>query len=259
MIAVVHIDGNNMGMRIRDLMQDEEDYGTAVKRMRTISKNINYSFRDTYEKTARHLGEWVESDANQVLRKGTKDEPVAYIRKIITAGDDITFVCNAKIALDIVNYFIQDISKKMMYVMGQEDDLEKYGLSVCAGIAFTHHHFPFSTAYQVAEACCDNAKDRAKEEHNREAGRIGNWIDFQICKDVQNTDFRRNREKNYKISEGEWLLRRPYYVDVRSDAYVEMNKKNAVYSFRHFDEIFQYMTKKILSSLAKELRNFYQL
>ena len=259
MIAVVHIDGNNMGMRIRDLMQDEEDYGSAVKRMRTISQNINRNFKDTYDKTAKHLREWVESDANQVLRKGTKDKPAVYIRKIITAGDDITFVCNAKIALDIVNYFIQDISKKMMYEAKQEDDLEKYGLSVCAGIAFINYHFPFSTAYQVAEACCDSAKSRAKEEHNREFARIGNWIDFQICRDVQDTDFKRNREKNYRISGGEWLLRRPYYVDVKSNAYEKMNKKNTAYSFRHFDEIFQYMTKKIPSSLAKELRNTYPL
>ena len=37
-LAVVHIDGNSMGNRIKEIMKDKKDYSVAIKTMRTISK-----------------------------------------------------------------------------------------------------------------------------------------------------------------------------------------------------------------------------
>lgn len=276
-IAVVHIDGNNMGMRIRALIENHDTYESAVKKMRAISKNINSSFKEAYQEMETYLNQWLESSENKILKT-----PGVYLRKIIVAGDDITFVCNGKLALSLVRYFIQQVSQKVMDGDSTKENIEKYGMSVCAGIAYVHSHFPFSVAYNVAEECCDSAKTRAKKENNlqkivienrTEIERIGNWIDFQICKNVQNIDLEGSREKNYEISEDEYLLRRPYYVDVTNNklsyniskdveqAYLEMNEKNKKYSFSIFEELYAYFSdaKQIPASMAKTLRNTYPL
>ena len=272
-IAVVHIDGNNMGMRIRSLIEHHDTYESAVKKMRTISKNINYSFKDAYEQMEQYLKNWLQSEDNKILNPSG-----VYLRKIIVAGDDITFVCNGKIALSLVKYFIQQVSKKVMDGTQKKKNIERYGMSVCAGIAYTHSHFPFSVAYHVAEECCSSAKARAKEtehiqeirmENGQAMDRIGNWVDFQICKNVQNIDLENSREKNYRISEEEYLLRRPYYVEILpqgtddtvEQAYLKMNEKNKAYAFSIFEKLYTYFSdnKQIPSSMAKTLRNTYPL
>ena len=267
-LAVVHIDGNNMGMRIRNLMQDETDYEKAVKKMRAISKNINSSFKETFETVRTRVQDWVSSPANTVLKKKDKDgQEAVYIRKILVAGDDITFVCNAGLALPIVEFFAQDVSAKVMYGdAGNEKDIENYGFSVCAGLAYVHSHFPFHTAYEVAEECCSSAKKRAKEEGNKlltveGQERIANWVDFQICRSVHNIDLEKSREKNYTLSEGESLLRRPYYIEVMRPSYENFNVRNAGYSYRKFKAIMDYFKYNgdMPRSLAKEFRNTYPL
>lgn len=250
-IAVVHIDGNNMGMRIRDLLQEVKDYSEAVKRMREISLNINDGFKESFASMVGKIQTWVGNDKK-------------YIRKIIVAGDDITFVCNGKLALAAVEAFVDDVTKKVMF--GDDtnsENVKKYGMSVCAGIAYVHSHFPFSTAYQVAEACCDSAKTRAKQDANKEGDRIGNWVDFQICKDVQNVDLEKNREKDYRVASDEWLLRRPYYMATHreNNEYFHMNNMNESYSFEKFKDSYAYFTDedKMPSALAKKFRNTYPL
>lgn len=263
-IAVIHIDGNNMGMRIRDLLEQVEGYSNAVNRMRTISYNINRSFKDSFDTMTKSIEAWIMSDANKLLKKELEEKTAKYIRKIIVAGDDITFVCNGKLALAAVEAFVEDVTKKVMFGDSSDpENVKKYGMSVCAGIAYVHSHFPFSTAYQVAEECCDSAKTRAKVEANMEGSRIGNWVDFQICKDVQNVDLEKNREKDYRISDDEWLLRRPYYIaiDSTNNEYANMNSMNECYSFKHFKDTYAFFTdeSKMPSSLAKEFRNTYPL
>ena len=260
-LAVVHIDGNNMGMRIRTLMENVPDYAEAVKKMRSISKNINYSFKETFESTRNFIQEWVESPANKVLKKEQKGQKAQYIRKILVAGDDITFICNARLALPIVQYFTQEVTGKVMFGESTEENLREYGFSVCAGIAYVHSHFPFHTAYEVAEECCSSAKKRAKEDGRKENDRIGNWVDFQICKSVHNIDLEKSREKNYRLAEEEWLLRRPYYLEVTHPSYTDFNETNEKYSYENFERIMDYFTDKSVMphSLAKEFRNTYPL
>lgn len=82
---------------------------------------------------------------------------------MIVAGDDITYVCNAHIALETVRYYSEQISGLMMVSEeSTQENIKKYGFSICAGIAYIGSHFPFYTAYEVAEACCASAKGEAK-------------------------------------------------------------------------------------------------
>ena len=70
-LAVVHIDGNNMGLRIRAQIEEIEKYDEAVNTMRRISYRINHSYKKVFEKMA------------QEFNQGDKQYNVL---KILTAG-----------------------------------------------------------------------------------------------------------------------------------------------------------------------------
>lgn len=256
-IAVVHIDGNNMGLRIRKLVEHIENYQEAVTRMRQISYNITYSYLDTF------------NEMKEIFERKYQDSRVKrFVRKVVVAGDDITYVCNAYIAMETVEWFCQKISQLTMNAETgesasmeiQDADIQEYGFSVCAGIAYIHSHFPFGTAYEVAESCCDNAKAAAKSEENKAYYKVtepkkykviskeeylresiaqpvqrtkmgdkkvpsypyyfektGNFFDFQICKNIQCLDLDKVREQEYTTASGEKLLIRPYYIPMLAD------------------------------------------
>jgi len=310
-IAVVHIDGNNMGLRIRKLIENKTDYEDAVNEMRKISYNIKHSYLDTFE------------DMKKKFEKENDDKIKRFVRKIIVAGDDITYVCNAYIALDTVKYFCNKISKLTMNrdkndVVITQKDINEYGFTVCAGIAFIRSHFPFNVGYEVAEACCDSAKDMAKarknkayfkikdgvctdievkeyEKHLKENAegervlsdgyfeKVGNFVDFQICKNVQCMDLEQTREKEYITSNGENLMLRPYYIEMSESVennsdkldVINGNKENVFSKLKrninyfsnegiknikvHDAETLDDKEKNMPRSMAKDIRNKYSL
>lgn len=231
-LAVCHIDGNSMGSRIRELMSGRQTYDEAIVKMRAISQEIAENFRSTFDHMAAYMDELspkIKSDVKKHL-----------YREIIVAGDDITFVCNAKLAIPAVKYFLAHI--------GAEKDY-----SACGGIAYFNSHFPFSDAYQVAEACCESAKKRAKMKENRgEQETVGNYFDYQICTNVKAANLESYRERHYGSDRGMFIAR-PYYVPAVCDLH-QLNEKNEKYSVERLDfwtEVFRKMPR----SKAKKLRN----
>ena len=244
-LAIVHMDGNNMGLRIRGLVQGEKDYVKAVNLMRQISHNIHYAYLNTFE------------EMKEDLQDSENDRKL--IRKILVAGDDITYICNAKLALASVEHFSKKITGKVMYGDESKENIKRYGFSVCAGIAYVHSHFPFYIGYEVAEACCDSAKDRAKKPENKDGDRVGNYVDFQICKNVQCRNLDRVREKEYRTPTGENLLIRPYYVPTDYDFGLSKTKEKN-YSYKKLKENIKYFAEgEIPRSFVKQIRNTYPL
>lgn len=254
-LGIVHIDGNNMGSRIRSLVQDKKQYADAVNTMRKISYQINMQYKNVFREMKDFFDKM--SGKHKEYEKKTNDY---FVMEILAAGDDITYVCNGKIALASVEYFCRHISK---YAMSAESDeeREKNVFSVCAGIAYAGSHFPFSIAYEVAEACCENAKKTAKV--NLDDGRVGNWVDFAFCKNVQTQNLEKTRRREYLTYSNEQLLLRPYYipVDVKShDGTFDRleESQHSLASFNRKVDFFQ-NEKNIPRSQSKDLRNTYSL
>lgn len=257
MLAVVHIDGNNIGLRIRELISDKKDYSEAINEMRRIS----YSIKTAYKKVFRDMVGTFESIKAE--SKGTikRDSSKWWIMKVIEAGDDITYVCNASIALATVEYFCSNISKYGM----KDDGGSKFRFSACGGVSYFNSHFPFDIAYNVAEECCESAKSRAKEEQNRSGETVGNWVDFQFCRSVHARNLERIRNEEYVTAAGENLLRRPYYI--HSADLAEGNPKfnemqDTVISYSAFVKdmkAFVQEESNLPRSYVKEMRNTYPL
>lgn len=140
-LAVCHIDGNSMGKRIKNKMERIDSYSSAVRTMRELSMEI----ADVFGTTFKDMTTYMEQLSPRV-KKNVKNR---LYRKIIVAGDDITFVCNAKLAIPAVKYFLAHLGKKGDY-------------SACGGIAYFNSHFPFSDAYQVADACATMPRNGQK-------------------------------------------------------------------------------------------------
>ncbi len=261
MIAIVHIDGNNMGSRIRGLVEGIDDYKEAISLMRTISYNINNSYKAVFNNMADHYNNLIDNS-----QFGKKDNMNCFVMKILTAGDDITYVCNAKIAIATVEYFVKHIMEYGMLGMNGE---KKNRFSVCAGIAYINSHFPFNIGYAVAEECCNVAKKRAKEKGNLVDGEIGNWLDFQVCKNIHTLNLELTRNREYITRTGEKLYKRPYYIKT-TDAFKRQDdnrdRREDIESFKEEMRIVNGDGKKgsadkkvIGRSFAKRLRNTYPI
>ena len=241
-IAIIHIDGNNMGKRINDILQ-QADYSNA----KTVFASIKV--RDRFEKVCEKMKELTD-EYKEMLSKDSKNKAkkIYLVHAVIQAGDDITYITRADIALSFTKKFIELISQE--YMIDDTND-PQYLISACAGIAYIDSHFPFSDGYDLAEACCSNAKARAKKNKSSN-GYIGNWIDFEICRHIKNVNLSQSR-KLYGTVDNTILYKKPYCIK-------HPNYQNEFFDFDSFEHKIQNLLsdKPILNrSRAKELREAY--
>lgn len=147
-IAVIHIDGNSMGKRVKDFQSSLEgkDWETYRKEFRKFSDSIDKNFKQAYKEMADEVADAIRKEKLAGLELEGEDFP---IRRIITAGDDICFITDGRIGLECARIFIEKLVEK-------GSDQEHY--AACAGVAIVHRKYPFYRAYELAEELCSNAK-----------------------------------------------------------------------------------------------------
>lgn len=223
LLAVVFIDGNNMGAYVAKKEDSDPKWESAIESFSKMSREINettvvagYEAMDEYltkkvqEKILDELGygkyvvgnnEGIEIvdgkphiDENIYEKLSSKDKDVIWrycYRKIVGAGDEATFICNARLAYEISLAYVKEIP------------IASNGIfTSCAGIAVFHSHTPFSDAYRIAEECCDSAKEMAHKMENT------SWIDFEYCQSGINSslDVIRQTEQTSEKSSRPWRI-----------------------------------------------------
>ena len=155
-IAIVHIDGNNMGARFISCDGLEERSAlsekVATKTLESFKSLVQWII-DKYEVFGKHLQ--------------LKDKMLP-IRPIIVGGDDITFVCNARIAVQAAHFLMQELLS------------DNHGMSIssCAGIAVIPTSYPFFRGYEMAEQLCDSAKSKMRAYNEKNKVNESCWMDF---------------------------------------------------------------------------------
>lgn len=198
-IAIVHIDGNSMGDRFKEL--------ATMKATQVLSKDLENAVKESFKK----LIELIKSELNDPKKKDflniKKDngQDVLPIRPIILGGDDITFVCDGRMGIYYAKVFMEEFAK--------QPASDGKPLSSCAGIAIIKTNYPFYKGYQLAEELCSNAKSRRREIKDD-----GSWIDFHIAYGGFSGSLREIRETHY-MSEMRNLLFRPYKITDLSSEY----------------------------------------
>lgn len=165
-IAVVHIDGNGMGKRMKEVFESHEDYREAISGLRKKSIEISDLFGSAYKAMLLKLQRYSER-----LHNGKEEEIIFPLRPIVLDGDDFTFLCTADLAIPMAAGFLEMLAEIQR---GQEEKI-----TACAGIAFVHSHFPFYAAYRIAEESCSNAKEKWYQDGENQ--KIG-YLDFQVLK-----------------------------------------------------------------------------
>ncbi len=208
--AVIHIDGNTMGIRIREFVAElaEKKNGNGepltvweqLSAMRALSVAISDLYRSTLQETLRAL--FPEKPGELMFRP------------IVLDGDDVTVMTVADKALDFTRTFMEKLSEKKI------KELEGFLPTAAAGIAFVKFKFPFSVACALAESCCRNAKAKTVERRGGARAFLAapvSSVDYQVCYSNISDDLETYREKNF-VFEGCTLLRRPYqFTEVKSD------------------------------------------
>lgn len=216
LISIVHIDGNNMGAKIEEIIDREKDYEKAIGKLRSFSKDITEIYNEAYENMLKISNNFLNNNLDKESFKQFKKQDGKYVapfRKILIKGDDVTYVCYGKFALSSVEIFFHELKKLL--------NLKKYNdLSACAGVCFLKPHFPFDKAYNIAESCCSNAKIKAK---TLKGNKGAYYLDFHVIHSGVCSDLNTTRNKHYNLEyledpilpkkiKGYNLLWRPYEV-----------------------------------------------
>lgn len=149
LLAVVYIDGNNMGAQVQECLKGFATYEDCVKQLREFSEDIQRKY--------------VQEGMQQIDKVlSAKYEDKVRRRFVIYAGDEINFICNARDAYIAAKAYLNNLHNKD---------------SACAGIAVFHSHAPYAEAYRIAEECCESGKVLMKKEGIADAS----LIDFHYC------------------------------------------------------------------------------
>lgn len=157
-IAVIYIDGNDMGNKISACTKGKDDYPLCVDALREFSINTDKYF----------VKQPIEA-IKDCLRKKSMSGVQHKYRLIIGGGDEITIICCAEDAMDIVTTYFETLEKSAPLAKDKKN-------ASCAGIAFFHSHMPFADVYKIAEECCESGKKHTRNGHSGES-----YIDFHYC------------------------------------------------------------------------------
>lgn len=205
--AVIHADGNNIGITIGRILQGSSDYETGIRTRRVIGQNLKDTIRGMMDRTLKELEDYYHRVT------GKSDGFEKEFLKANVAGDDINCVCNAWLAFPFFRFFYANLKGACIW----KTETEEVPLYVCMGIAYVTEDNAYHPAFSLAEDCCRSAKKAAKENCNLRNGLAGNWIDFQLLGNPNSQNLDMLREQSYMTAEGISLLTRPYCLDPEAE------------------------------------------
>lgn len=223
-IAVVHLDGNGIGQRFKELK--------TLEQVRNLSSDMAKAISSSFDAILEHLIELVKEKKIEI------NENFLPLRPIILGGDDITFVTRGNLGLYLAKLFIEKFEES------KTSDNKKN--SACAGIAIVNMKYPFYRAYMIAEELCTNAKTKRKRIKSEKS-----FIDFHVLSGQQSTSIELIRSEQFEIGDKK-LLTRPFVI----------NDQNSPFDFNNFIDAAKELNKKdnngkliFANNKLKELRD----
>ena len=219
-IAVGHADGNGMGQAMIEVgkhnAHDNRAYIEAVRnRSRFTARIAAEALRDTlqllfgaiqYEEDdcviVRRLTRkdgTTETAARLVLHRKGNNQWWLPFRPLVYGGDDLTFVCDARIGLRLMLEYLRRFEAR-----ANEREIQA---SACAGVAMVKSHYPFSRAYDLAEELCSSAKRfRAQRMAagltDTDKGVAGSYLDWHFATGGLTAELEEIRRREYEVAAG---------------------------------------------------------
>ena len=212
-LAIVHIDGNSMGERF-NLCKTLAERTKLSKTVATVTENAFHKIVELAASISpsQYLAEGIDV--------GSSQHPYLPMRPIIIGGDDVTFVCHARLAVVLAQAFMKELENLSRRELGQlTKDKSDAAIYSCAGIAILNTSYPFFRGYELAEQMCAKAKEKAREKQ-------GSWLDFIILHGEQAPTVDQIREQEYTSVKGGQLHFGPYIISDESNELKEYMLKN---------------------------------
>lgn len=212
-IAVVHIDGNQMGDKFKKLKkhfkesefkEDRNENEKYKKELRKLSDDIDKAYKESF----REMCEVIAYNEEEIKEETNISERIFPLRPLILAGDDITYIANGKIGVESARIFIEKLNKKTVKI-----GTEEIQLNACAGVSLVKLKYPFFKAYQLAEELCANGKKTILRNNDGDCSMIDWHIEYgEIADSLEEI-----RKKCYTISGSDnndvTLNMRPLYIN----------------------------------------------
>lgn len=227
LIAIIHIDGNDIGTKITNLVKlydEEAKNSTLLKELVKFSDKVNKVSKHALDETINHLASKLDGDdliltSGNIIELHTKEGiTILPIRPIVLGGDDLTLICDGRIALDLTVKYLQVAQTQTL-----ADDSPYY----CkAGVCIVKRHFPFYPAYQLSLQLSSSAKALGKEVEEdmrysqiprwEKVNKLKNWpyeipkfssLDWQICLNGIKGKLHEIRTEEYSGENGQLNLR----------------------------------------------------
>lgn len=245
--AIVHIDGNGMGKRVNDFQESKGTSGTTwdsfAQSIKKFSDAVDADFKEAYREMNRRVGKKMKDGSLNVLKLKNNAFP---IRRIISSGDDICFVCAGCIGIESARIFIEELNKRI-----NASDGKNY--NACAGVAIVHSKYPFFRAYELAEALCDNAKSLGASLSREDNGASVSAIDWHIEYGEMGDNLADIRSM-YRNEEGKYLYMRPYIISAPKEV-CERETARRYQNFSKVEKIISNKSTGYARGSVKELRS----
>jgi len=205
-IAVVHTDGNGMGKRFDEIAKIHNAANREyIKQVRALSQSVRTQADKALKATADYLIAGLKKGDIKIAVHKMSNIPLLPFRPIVFGGDDVTFVCDGRLGLQLANVYLKAFTEGHL-----SDDKPIFAR---AGIAVVKTHFPFSRAYDLSEDLARNAKESINElkEMHEEGANVMDWH-FSTTGVIRPLKDLRQREYQAKINNRSLLLR-PIRVD----------------------------------------------
>lgn len=232
-IAIVHIDGNNIG----ELFQSCQTLSERRKLSKTMSRMMEKAFSKLLKEIINHhMPYLLQENSGFRIAQSSEGKTILPIRPLVLGGDDITFISDGRLGL----YFAEKVIEYLKEESMKYPDFFPKPFSACAGIALTRTKYPFFRGYELAEELCGTAKQCAREETG------GSWLDFHLTYGGFSGELGAMRERHYTLDGDEKLRFGPYVID---NLLRENSIKNLKYGMRHFKRNWPHSKVKELRSM----------
>ncbi len=219
-VAVVHADGNGVGKiflnfkECLDRCPDLPGEGDPATRYLNALKNFSLELEEATERA--FCRAVAVLDTRRVDRQARLP-----LLPLVLGGDDLTVLCDGAQSLEFARQYLiafeeETASPKVPFLSTIANAaLGTKHLTACAGVAIVKNHFPFSSAYDLAEDLLRKAKT-VKQEPSLPTSAL----DFHILYDASLTDLADIRQRLTRRDEQQrvyYLFARPYVVTQPSE------------------------------------------
>jgi len=214
LLGVVYIDGNGIGRAIAGWLRQQAEAGTPdedlCQRYQRLSDGLTTLGCDAFKAVVRRVRDAFRYDDGAynlfsdrrglgfALHRAGSDLHLP-VRPLIMGGDDLTFVCDGRIALDLAVVALRTFHQALLDPIG--------AVRACAGVAIARTHSPILRVYELAEELCKSAKQEVRKENSQACA-----FDWHIGFASPTQSLDELRERQYR-QENLRLTRRPYFLD----------------------------------------------